>query len=50
MKSRSRIVLDLFALAVVAGGASTTVTNRQQLATGCHLGAEINDFIRALLT
>jgi hypothetical protein len=50
MKSRSRTVLDVFALAVVAAGASTTVSNRQQLATGCQLGAEINDFLRALLT
>jgi hypothetical protein len=34
MKFRSRIVLSFFALAVVAGCASTKVTERQQLETG----------------
>jgi hypothetical protein len=34
MKSRSRFVLCLFALVVVAGCASTKVTNRRQLVTG----------------
>ena len=34
MKYRNHIVLSLFALVVVAGCASTNVTNRQQLVTG----------------